>query len=161
MSQRPYFRYSGKEIEDLFERSKEDINVLEALKKELSYRKRNKSRLLEDKIDKALESINTYSGSNSSTNKTIHPVEEIPKKYVVECSKCHTPNFIYALDDKVQYLSCAYCSTPFEAQLKQGVLRTTFKSEPIPSSELASSNNLIIYVLLASIIIILSIYLLN
>lgn len=191
MSQRPYFRYSGKELEDLFESSKDNIEVLKALKFELSHRKSKKMRLIEIEVNKILQSTSNISKPTSfspdfSTDKTISPTaqqtqicqpmidplelkhkeaelvsNQSPEKYIVECAKCNTPNFIYALDDKVQYLSCSNCRTSFEAQLKQGVLRTTFKSESLPSSRPASSNNVMIYALVAFVIIILSIYLLN
>lgn len=191
MRERPYFRYSGKELEELFESSKEDCAVLENLKVELSHRKRTKSRLLEEKINKTLTEIyskqiestsNTqlgYSTDNTilsnqgtetatSTTQPIYAEPLIPKlnstptpeKYVVECAKCQTPNFIYALDDKTQYLSCSNCRTPFEASLKQGVLRTTFNSEPATSSSSKPSNNMITYVLIAFIILF-AIYLIN
>ena len=159
MSNRPYFRYSGKELEDLFTQSKNNHDVLTALKFELSHRKYTKSRLLETKIEKLITSNSnrdkpykeeqlTPSSPYSSEativrapeSKIIVPEPKIglpvapPQRYIVECEKCQTPNFLYALDDKVQYLSCSNCKTSFEVQFKQGVMRTTFHTRPqVPS----------------------------
>lgn len=64
----------------------------------------------------------------------ILPTITPPERYIVECKQCQTPNFLYALDDKVQYLSCSNCKTSFEVQFKQGAMRTTFHARPqVPS----------------------------
>lgn len=158
MSKRPYFRYSGEELKTLFIESKNDIETLTALKFELSHRKYSKSRLLETEIEKLITSNqnkNIYSEKQSipsspyNTEATVIQVQRLkaiepepmvlpnttpPERYIVECEQCKTPNFLYALDDKVQYLSCSNCKTSFEVQFKRGVMNTTFHARPqIPS----------------------------
>lgn len=154
MSKRPYFRYSGEELKTLFTQSKNDIETLTALKFELGHRKYSKSRLLETEIEKLITSNqnkNIYSEKQSipsspyNTEATVIQVQKIkaiepepivlptttpPERYIAECEQCQTPNFLYALDDKVQYLSCSNCKTPFDVQFKQGVMRTTFHAIP-------------------------------
>lgn len=161
MSKRPYFKYSGEELKALFTESKNDIETLTALKFELSHRKYSKSRLLETEIEKLIISNpnkNSSCGEHSipsspySTEATIiHnpkpkavepepivlPNTNPPERYIVECEQCKTPNFLYALDDKVQYLSCSNCKTSFEVQFKQGVMRTTFHTRPQAPSQIS------------------------
>jgi len=160
MSNRPYFRYSGKELEDLFTQSKNNHDILIALKFELSHRKYTKSRLLEAKIEKLIISDSSRDKpheeqltpsslySTEATiirvpkSKVIAPEPKIerpitpPERYIVECTQCKTPNFLYAPDDKVQYLSCSNCKTTFEVQCKQGVMRTTFHAKSETSSKI-------------------------
>lgn len=158
MSKRPYFRYSGEELKALLIESKNDIETLTALKFELSHRKYSKSRLLETEIEKLI--ISNQNKKRPSEEQSIPPspysteakVIQVPKikavesepvisptntppeRYIVECEQCQTPNFLYALDDKVQYLSCSNCKTSFEIQFKQGVMRTIFHARPqVPS----------------------------
>lgn len=50
---------------------------------------------------------------------------------MVECAHCKTPNFVSTVEGVVQHLACSAYHTPNEAQLKYGVLRTTFQSRPI------------------------------
>ena len=161
MSKRPYFRYSGEELETLFMESKNNIEILTALKFELSHRKYSKSRLLETEIEKLITSNQnkntpseerTIPSSLYSTEATVlrvpkpkaveskpitSPTTIPPERYVVECEQCQTPNFLYALDDKVQYLSCSNCKTSFEVQFKQGVMRTTFHTRPQAPSQIS------------------------
>lgn len=158
MSKRPYFRCSGEELKTLFTESKNDIETLTALRFELSHRKYSKSRLLETEIDKLIisnpdknkpfEEQSTPS-SPYNTEATVIQVQKLKaiepeiivlptithlERYIVECEQCQTPNFLYALDDKVQYLSCSNCKISFEVQFKQGVMRTTFHARPqVPS----------------------------
>ncbi len=158
MSKRPYFRYSGEELKALFTESKNDIETLTALKFELSHRKYSKSRLLETEIEKLIISnpnknrscgehsipsspyntearvIRTPKSKGIKPEPIVLPNTTHPERYIVECEHCKTPNFLYALDDKVQYLSCSNCKTSFEAQFKRGVMSTTFHARPqIPS----------------------------
>jgi len=161
MSNRPYFRYSGKELKELFTQSKNNHDVLIALKFELSHRKYSKSRLLEAEIGKSITSNankdrpyeeQLISSSPYSTEATVvHvpkptsiasepimlPTITPPERYIVECEQCQTPNFLYALDDKVQYLSCSNCKASFEVQFKQGVMRTTFHAKPETPSKIS------------------------
>lgn len=161
MSKRPYFRYSGEELKALFMESKNDIDTLKALKFELSHRKYSKSRLLETEIDKLIISnpdknepfeeqsipssrYNTEATLVHSTKPKAVELESVilstitpSKRYIVKCEQCQTPNFLYALDDKVQYLSCSNCKTSFEVQFKQGVMRTTFHAKPQVTSQIS------------------------
>lgn len=161
MSKRPYFRYSGEELKTLFTESKNDIEILTALKFELSHRKYPKSRLLETEIEKLITSNqnkNIYPEKQSilsspyNTEATVIQVQKLkaiepepivlptithPERYIVECEQCQTPNFLYALDDKVQYRSCSNCRTSFEVQFKQGVMRTTFHTRPQAPSQIS------------------------
>lgn len=155
MSNRPYFRYSGKELQELFTQSEDNHDILIALKFELSHRKYSKSRLLESKIEKFITSNSNQekllkTQSPYSTEATIVPVlrptviapeSKIeqpvtpPERYIVECTYCKTPNFIYIIDEKIQYLSCSNCKTPFDVQFKQSVMRTTFHAKSETSSK--------------------------
>jgi hypothetical protein len=161
MNKRPYFRYSGEELKALFTESKDDIDTLTALKFELSHRKYSKSRLLETEIEKLITSNQnkkiysekqSISSSPYNTEATVIQVKKLkavepepivlpnttlPERYIVECEQCKTPNFLYALDDKVQYLSCSNCKTSFEVQFKQGVMRTTFHTRPQAPSQIS------------------------
>lgn len=163
MSKCPYFRYSGEELKALFTESKNDIETLKALRFELSHRKYSKSRLLETEIDKLIisnpnknrlvEEQSTPSSPYSTEATVIHntkpkavepepiilPTITPPERYIVECEKCQTPNFLYVLDDKMQYLSCSNCKTPFEVQFKQGVMRTTFHAKHETPSKISFS----------------------
>lgn len=154
MSKRPYFRYSGEELKTVFTESKNDIETLTALKFELSHRKYSKSRLLETEINKLIisntdknkpfeeQSIPSSPYSTEATlvhntrpkavepESTILPTITPPERYIVECKQCQTPNFLYVLDDKVQYLSCSNCKSSFEVQFKRGVMSTTFHARP-------------------------------
>ena len=161
MSKRPYFKYSGEELKALFTESKNDIETLTALKFELSHRKYSKSRLLETEIEKLIISNpnknrpfekQSISSSPYNTEAAVIQVQKLkaiepepivlptpttPERYIVECEQCQTPNFLYALDDKVQYLSCSNCKTSFEVQFKQGVMRTTFHTRPQTPSQIS------------------------
>ena len=145
MSKRPYFKYSGEELKNLFTQSKNDIETLTALKFELSHRKYSKSRLLETEIEKTITSLYNTEATVIQVQKMkaiepepiVLPNTTPPERYIVECEQCKTPNFLYALDDKVQYLSCSSCKTSFEVQFKQGVMRTTFHTRPQAPSQIS------------------------
>ena len=145
MSKRPYFRYSGEELKTLFTESKNDIETLTALKFELGHRKYSKSRLLETEIEKTITSLYNTEATDIQVQKIkaiepepiVLPTTTTPERYIVECEQCQTPNFLYALDDKVQYLSCSNCKTSFEVQFKQGVMRTTFHTRPQTPSQIS------------------------
>lgn len=154
MNKRPYFKYSGEELKALFTESKNDIETLTALRFELSHRKYSKSRLLETEIDKLIISnpdknkpfeeqsspSSPYSTEatllHNTKPKAVEPEPRVlttitpPERYIVECKQCQTPNFLYVLDDKVQYLSCSNCKSSFEVQFKRGVISTTFHAIP-------------------------------
>ena len=145
MSKRPYFRYSGEELKTLFTESKNDIETLTALKFELGHRKYSKSRLLETEIEKTITSLYNTEATDIQVQKMkaiepkpiVLPTTTASERYIVECEQCQTPNFLYALDDKVQYLSCSNCKTSFEVQFKHGVMRTTFHTRPQASSQIS------------------------
>ncbi len=161
MSNRPYFKYSGKELQELFNKSQNNPDVLIALKFELSHRKYSKSRLMETEIEKLIipnpNKNRPFEGSSIPSSpysteatvmhnpkpKAVEPEPIVlpnttpPERYIVECEQCKTPNFLYALDDKMQYLSCSNCKTSFEVQFKQGVMRTTFHTRPQAPSQIS------------------------
>ncbi len=76
-----------------------------------------------------------------------------PEQVLVECPKCHTPNFVLNKIERVQYLSCSNCKQPFEAEFKYGVLRTNFITQK--AEEKTQSNSYIIMGIVIAIIVIL------
>lgn len=65
MKKRPYFRNSIVELEKIFEESKNDIEILEALHYELEFRKTNRAKQLHLKIEKL---VNTQEPKNNNSN---------------------------------------------------------------------------------------------
>lgn len=72
---RPYFNFSGKELIELFEKGRNDFNLLKDLQAELKHRKTQKMLDLEEKVSAALKSI---SGAQTSTSKSDKERELIP-----------------------------------------------------------------------------------
>mgnify|MGYP000663319788 CR=1 FL=1 len=91
--------------------------------------------------------------TSSSTTQDIAQPEQV----LVECSNCHTPNFVLNKIERVQYLSCSNCKQPFEAEFKYGVLRTNFITQK--SEEKTQSNSYIIMgIIIASIVILVLVF---
>lgn len=153
MSTRPYFRSSIDDLESIFRSAGSDLSVLRKLQHELVHREKPRARALKVKVGERLKCLTDQSTNTDYSNTTTpsaiparpvvapptssiphatHPAP--PERVVVECARCKTPNFVSTLDDIVQHLSCSACRTPFEAQFKYGVMRTTFLAADEPKS---------------------------
>lgn len=171
MSKRPYFRSGIDDLEQLFASAEGNPTLLKALQQELAHREKPRARALKAKVDGRLAKL---TGSPQGASSPGRPWEaqiagyptvqgappplasppSTPERVIVECSQCKTPNFVSALEGVVQHLACSSCQTPFEAQFKYGVLRTTFHTieQPQPSG---SGMKWLFAALLAVIVIVL------
>lgn len=174
MSARPYFRSSIDDLESVFRSAESDLSVLRQLQQELAHREKPRARALKVKVGERLKSLTDQSTGILRTSHPIHPPavsarqvvtpptsffphathQVAPERVVVECARCKTPNFVSTLDGIVQHLSCSACRTPFEAQFKYGVMRTTFLAADEPKST-GSSMKWLFVVLLAALALVL------
>ncbi len=143
MAYRPYFKFGIEQLQDLFASSQGDLKTLKSIQHELSFRNRPKSRALKSEVDTLVrqlsvgEPVASYSLRSQSQPMTTRFPESFtepqrtPDRVVIECANCKTPNFVSTLEGVVQHLSCSACKSPYEAQFKYGVMRTTFQTIPV------------------------------
>lgn len=86
------------------------------------------------------------------TTHTPLPEPTVPDQVLVECPKCHTPNFVFNKVERVQHLACSNCKQTFEAEFKYGVLRTNFITQQ--SDESHSNQNIYLFLAIGIAIII-------
>lgn len=79
MKKRPYFRNSIIELEKIFEESKNDIKILEALHYELEFRKTNRAKQLHLKIEKLVNTQESKINNNSNQQR-----KNVAKKHETE-----------------------------------------------------------------------------
>ena len=165
MSARPYFRSSIEDLESIFRSAESDLSVLQKLQQELAQREKPRARALKVKVGERLKCLTDQSADTDFSHATPpsavpasslpHGTRPVPpERVVVECARCKTPNFVSTLDGIVQHLSCSACRTPFEAQFKYGVMRTTFLAADEPKST-GSGMKWIFVVLLAALALVL------
>ena len=137
---RPHFQQEIEHIKVLVTASFNDLNKLKVLQHELSFRKVPKSRALKIRVDERIRQLANGDDQRSMSDPRsvrlsaldgLEPNPTMPVRVVVECANCKAPNFISSLDGIVQHLSCSACKSPYEAQFKYGVMRTTFQTKPV------------------------------
>jgi hypothetical protein len=146
MEYRPYFKHGIDELQSLVVSSRTDIEALKVIRHELDFRSKPKARVLKAEVEVL---IRTLSASHESPKyqadppplrkpprSATAPVQVSPSptasdRLVVECAHCKTSNFVSTFEGVVQHLACSACHTPYEAQFKYGVLRTTFQTRPV------------------------------
>lgn len=148
MAYRPYFKHGIEELEALAATSRSDLNALKIIQFELNFRNRPKARALKAEVNDLvcrLSADATVEPSRpvprprgkpigSAPEHPPHPTQTVPDRVVIECANCKTTNFVSTLDGVLQHLSCSACMSPYEAQFKYGVMRTTFQAKPTPKS---------------------------
>lgn len=170
MTYRPYFKYGIEQIQALVASSPGDLKVLKVIQYELSFRDRPKARALKAEVDELVRRLSTVAAVppsrpvppppqppkvTVSETSAVQPPPTAPDRVAVECSNCKTPNFVSTLEGVVQHLSCSACKSPYEAQFKYGVMRTTFQAKPsTESSSLSMKWILIVLVVLVVIVLI-------
>ena len=142
---RPHFRLTIEQIKLLVTASLNDLNKLKVIQYELSFRKVPTSRALKIQVDErvlqlakldSLQSIQeTRSIPQYPMDKYVEPYPTMPIRVSIDCANCRTPNFVTQLEGIVQHLSCSSCKSPYEAQFKYGVMRTTFQAKSEKSSD--------------------------
>lgn len=149
MAYRPYFKHGIEQIQALVTSSRGDLTALKVIQYELGFRDRPKARALRAEVDDLVRRLSTGAAvppahpvppSHQPPRVTVPeppaapPPPAAPDRVAVECSNCKTPNFVSTLDGVVQHLSCSSCKSPYEAQFKYGVMRTTFQAKPTTES---------------------------
>lgn len=142
MTYRPYFKYGIEQIQALVASSHGDVKALKVIQHELGFRDRPKARALKAEIDELVRQLSAGAAVPSSrpappTTKVavpetlaVQPAPIAPDRVAVECGNCKTPNFVSTIEGIVQHLSCSACKSPYEAQFKYGVMRSTFQAKP-------------------------------
>lgn len=144
MAYRPYFKNRIEELQTLVDSSSNELKVLKVVQYELKFRDRPKAKALKVKVDELVHQLSANSNAlytqqespaqqlkkNLSERPTVDQTPATPDRIVVQCANCKTPNFVSTLDGIAQHLSCSACKTPYEAQFKYGVMRTTFQAKP-------------------------------
>lgn len=167
MAHRPYFKHGIEQIQALVASSRYDLNALKVIQYELGFRDRPKARALKAEVDDLVRRLSAGTAVPPSRPVTPPPWPTRPtapeppavqpppvalERLVVECANCKTPNFVSILDGVVQHLSCSACKSPYEAQFKYGVMRTTFQSKP--TTESSSSAMMWIFIGLVVLVVI-------
>ncbi len=148
MAYRPYFKHGIEQIQALVASSHGDLKALKVIQYELGFRDRPKARALKTEVDELVHRLSTGTAVHPSRPipppspshvmapepQDVQPPLMTPDRVSVECANCKTPNFVSTLEGIVQHLSCSACKSPYEAQFKYGVLRTTFQAAPITKS---------------------------
>lgn len=147
MAYRPYFKHGIEQIQDLVASSSGDLKALKVIQYELGFRDRPKARALKAEVDDLVRRLSADASVHPSgpiqtqprkINAPYPPAVQLPlsapERVVVDCANCKTPNFVSTLDGVVQHLSCPACKSPYEAQFKYGVMRTTFQAKPSAES---------------------------
>lgn len=143
MAYRPYFKFGIEQLQALFASSQGDLKTLKAIQHELGFRDRPKSRALKSEVDTLVRRLSAGEPVAPSSPKprpqptakqfpeSFTEPQGTPGRVVVECANCKTPNFVSTLEGVLQHLSCSACKSPYEAQFKYGVMRTTFQTIPV------------------------------
>ena len=149
MAYRPYFKHGIEQIQALVATSRGDPKALKLIQYELGFRDRPKARALKIEVDDLIHRLSTrtavYTASPVSPSypqrritvpepPAASPPQRAPDRVAVECANCKTLNFVSTLDGVVQHLSCSACRSPYEAQFKYGVMRTSFQTKPVTES---------------------------
>ena len=148
MAYRPYIKHGIEQIQELVAASCSDLKTLKVIQYELGHRDRPKARALKAEVDDLVRRFST--GAEAPPSKPVsvprppqialpeappaQPLQAMPDRVVVECANCKTPNFVSTLVGVMQHLSCSACKSPYEAQFKYGVMRTTFQAKPSTES---------------------------
>lgn len=142
MSYRPYFKQGIEQIQALVNSSRSDVKTLKVIQYELGHRHRPKARALKAEVDDLVSRLSAgATPPHPQPPKVLEP--ELPivppplaslERVAVECANCKNPNFVSTLEGVVQYLSCSACKTPYEAQFKYRVMRTTFQAKATTES---------------------------
>lgn len=143
MAYRPYFKHGIEQIQSLVASSRDDLKVLKVIQYELGFRDRPKARALKAEVDDLVSRLSAGASMppsrpiqsqppkiNAPEPPAVQLSPSAPERVVVDCANCKTPNFVSTLDGVVQHLSCSACKSPYEAQFKYGVMRTTFQAKP-------------------------------
>lgn len=173
MDGRPYFNFGIEQIEALVLSSGNDIRALEAIRHELSFRRKGKVRAIAAEVERMIEKISGYviqrelPAATSRPESAPLPIPALsptlfpatstapgvpaPARIAVECASCKTPNFVSTLDAITQHLSCSSCKQPYEARFSYGVMRTTFQVEH-PRNSKGTAINWLIGVLICLVV---------
>lgn len=149
MDGRPYFKFKIEQIEALVLSSGNDLQVLEAVRYELTFRRKVKARAISADVERLIEkrlgsgTQRDFPTATSWPESAPLPVPasppspfpatstalnaSVPERIAVECAYCKTPNFVSTLDAVTQHLSCSSCKRPYEARFSYGVMRTIFQ----------------------------------
>ena len=148
MAYRPYFKHGIEQLQALVTTSRGDLKALKAIQYELGFRDRPKARALKSEVDDLLRRLasggyvppaqQAPTASPPPPAKLREPPQIAPNRVAVECANCKTPNFVSTLEGVVQHLSCSACKSPYEAQFKYGVMRTTFQARPAHRADSSS-----------------------
>lgn len=148
MAYRPYFKHGIEQIQELVATSRSDLKALKVIQYELGFRDRPKARALKAEVDDLVRRLSAGTAVPSArparppqppmftapVAPSVQPPPAAPDRVAVECANCKTPNFVSTLEGVVQHLSCSACKSPYEAQFKYGVMRTTFQAKPTTES---------------------------
>lgn len=147
MAYRPYFKHGIEQLQAQVASSRNDLEVLKIIQYELGFRDRPKARALRAEVDDLVRRLSAGTAEPPARPATSPPpnvtvpeqpavqsLRAAPDRVVVECANCKTPNFVSTLEGVVQHLSCSACKSPYEAQFKYGVMRTTFQAKPTTES---------------------------
>ncbi len=145
MAYRPYFKYGIEQLQEVVAVSRADLKVIKVIQYELSFRDKPKARALKAEVDELVRRLSAGAAPppshsapklpriSESYQSVEQPSPTTPDRVVVECANCKIPNFVSTLEGVVQHLSCSACKSPYEAQFKYGVMRTTFQAKPSES----------------------------
>ncbi len=152
MAYRPYFKHGIEQIQELVAASRSDLRTLKVIQYELGHRDRPKARALKAEVDDLVRRLCGQAETSPSKLVSVpqppriavpeappaQPLQAVPDRVAVECANCKTPNFVSTLDGVMQHLSCSACKSPYEAQFKYGVMRTTFQVKPNTESGISA-----------------------
>lgn len=131
-SKRPYFSYTGPQLQSLFESNRQNSKVLRELLAELRHRSTPTAQSLKREVQEALASIST-GGSRESTQTTPSPTAsapEPPSHHKLTCRSCSIVLRVPVRPDKTSY-NCPTCKAEFETVFKDGVFQVVWiESKP-------------------------------
>jgi hypothetical protein len=142
MTYRPYFKYGIEQIQALVASSRSDLTALKVIQYELGFRDRPKAKALKVEVDELVCRLSAGAAVPPSRPVSpspkfavpealaVQPPPTAPDRVAVACGNCKSPNFVSTIEGMVQHLSCSACKSPYEAQFKYGVMRTTFQAKP-------------------------------
>jgi hypothetical protein len=121
---RPYLSKTGTQLNELFEASKQNSNVLHDLLKELNHRKTRSALALHKKVEMAL---NGCGSDHSSERKPrgeaeVHAPPPPPAQQTIQCRGCQQGLRILVRSQKAAY-TCPECRAEFETIFRDGVLQ--------------------------------------
>lgn len=170
MAYRPYFKHGIEQIQELVAASCSDLRALKVIQYELGHRERPKARALKAEVDDLVRRLSA--GAEAPPSKPVsapqppriavpeappaQPLQAMPDRVVVECANCKTPNFVSTLDGVMQHLSCSACKSPYEAQFKYGVMRTTFQAKPNTAPGKSTVNWVLIGVIVLILVVLMA-----